>query len=92
MSMDKTKSKNKSRNKLKVRVEVKKGARVGARIMENDNHLRKPQVLTILFSAVVTGPPITNLCLTQAQIVLVRKTWQAARSQGALEPAMSIFR
>lgn len=33
-----------------------------------------------------------SLQLTLAQMNLVRKTWAHARNQGALEPAMSIFR
>ncbi|CAD6195896.1 unnamed protein product [Caenorhabditis auriculariae] len=38
--------------------------------------------------------PIIQTCLhlTPAQIIFVRKTWQHARNQGALEPAISIFR
>ncbi|CAI2355472.1 unnamed protein product [Caenorhabditis sp. 36 PRJEB53466] len=32
------------------------------------------------------------LHLTQPQIIFVRKTWNHARNQGALEPAISIFR
>ncbi|KAF1751205.1 hypothetical protein GCK72_017759 [Caenorhabditis remanei] len=32
------------------------------------------------------------LHLTQPQIIFVRKTWSHARNQGALEPAISIFR
>ncbi|CAJ0566148.1 unnamed protein product, partial [Mesorhabditis spiculigera] len=51
-----------------------------------------PSPLPELKRPVNNGPPVTQLCLTQAQIVLVRKTWQAARAQGALEPAISIFR
>ncbi|CAI4231570.1 unnamed protein product [Auanema sp. JU1783] len=39
-----------------------------------------------------TGPLVSSLCLTPAQILLVRKTWAHARNQGALEPAISIFR
>ncbi|PIO72982.1 globin [Teladorsagia circumcincta] len=34
----------------------------------------------------------SSLCLTAAQILLIRKTWAHARNQGALEPAISIFR
>ncbi|VDK20233.1 unnamed protein product [Anisakis simplex] len=33
-----------------------------------------------------------GLQLNPTQLILVRKTWQHARNQGALEPAMSIFR
>lgn len=34
----------------------------------------------------------SNLQLSTTQLLLVRKTWAHARSQGSLEPAMSIFR
>ncbi|VDO34862.1 unnamed protein product, partial [Haemonchus placei] len=34
----------------------------------------------------------SSLCLTPAQILLIRRTWTHARNQGALEPAISIFR
>ncbi|EFO15345.2 hypothetical protein LOAG_13166 [Loa loa] len=34
----------------------------------------------------------SSLNLSAIQLLLVRKTWSHARSQGALEPAMSIFR
>ncbi|EJW81288.1 hypothetical protein WUBG_07803 [Wuchereria bancrofti] len=34
----------------------------------------------------------SSLNLTATQLLLVRKTWAHARNQGALEPALSIFR
>ncbi|VDO15011.1 unnamed protein product [Brugia timori] len=34
----------------------------------------------------------SSLNLTATQLLLVRKTWSHARNQGALEPALSIFR
>ncbi|KAK6054786.1 hypothetical protein COOONC_07709, partial [Cooperia oncophora] len=43
--------------------------------------------------AISPAPVVSSsLCLTAAQILLIRKTWAHARNQGALEPAISIFR
>lgn len=36
--------------------------------------------------------PGQSFQMTSTQIAMVRKTWAHARNQGALEPAMSIFR
>ncbi|XGW01085.1 hypothetical protein V3C99_013777 [Haemonchus contortus] len=45
-------------------------------------------------SAIASSAPLvsSSLCLTPAQILLIRRTWTHARNQGALEPAISIFR
>nr|CDJ91395.1 Globin domain containing protein [Haemonchus contortus] len=44
--------------------------------------------------AIASSAPLvsSSLCLTPAQILLIRRTWTHARNQGALEPAISIFR
>ncbi|VDK53834.1 unnamed protein product [Gongylonema pulchrum] len=39
-----------------------------------------------------TSASSSSLQLNTTQLLLVRKTWAHARSQGSLEPAMSIFR
>ncbi|WKY09426.1 hypothetical protein Q1695_002079 [Nippostrongylus brasiliensis] len=45
-------------------------------------------------SALPSSAPLvsSSLTLTSAQILFIRKTWAHARNQGALEPAISIFR
>ncbi|KAK6753118.1 hypothetical protein RB195_012614 [Necator americanus] len=58
------------------------------------SQLSKEKATSSSSHAIQTSMPLvsTSLCLTSAQILLVRKTWAHARNQGSLEPALSIFR